>query len=283
VVRHGEEAGPALTARLVTDLRALTEGQQRMWSTGDFHRIGVSQVVVGERLAVALQVHAGERVLDVAGGSGNTALACARRWADVTCTDYVPDLLEHAAARAATEGLPLRTEVADAQDLPYPDGAFDVVTSTFGAMFAPDQPRTAGELLRVLRPGGRLGLASWTPQGWVGEMFRLNAGLRPLPEGVRPPVVWGTREGVEELLGGGTSALTIRERAFDFVHRSGAALYDVFAESFGPTATALAAVDDATRAAFRTSWVALAEEMSNATDGTLCIPATYLEVVAVRA
>jgi SAM-dependent methyltransferase len=157
-----------------------------------------------------------------------------------------------------------------------------VVTSTFGAMFAPDQPRTARELLRVLRPGGRLGLASWTPQGWVGQKLRLNAEVRPLPDSVPPPVVWGTREGVERLLAAGTSTLTFRERAFDFVHRSGAALHDVFAESFGPTATALAALDDAGRAVFRERWVALAEEMSNATDGTLCIPATYLEVVAVK-
>jgi SAM-dependent methyltransferase len=265
----------------VTDLGTVTAAQQQMWSTGDFHRIGVGQVVVGERLAVALQVHAGERVLDVAGGAGNTALACARRWADVVCTDYVPDLLGHAAERARAEGLPLRTEVADAQALPYDSGAFDVVTSTFGAMFAPDQPRTAAELLRVLRPGGRLGLASWTPQGWVGEMFRLNAELRPLPAGVPPAVVWGTREGVEALLGAGTSSMTIRERSYDFVHHSGAALFEVFAESFGPTATLLSALDTAQREAFRSRWVALAEEMSNATDGTLCIPATYLEVVAV--
>lgn len=266
----------------MTDFAVLTRAQQQAWSTGDFHRIGVGQVVVGERLARSLHVHAGEKVLDVAGGAGNTALASARRWADVLCTDYVPDLLAHAVERARAEGLPLRTEVADAQDLPYPDGSFDVVTSTFGAMFAPDQSRTASELLRVLRPGGRLGMACWTPQGWIGSTFRLAAEFRPLPEGVRSPLVWGTREGLEELLGTGTSSLTIRERATDVVYHSAAALFDLYAEFFGPTVTLLAGLDPDARATYRSRWVTLAEELSTATDGTLCVPSTYLEVVAVK-
>jgi ubiquinone/menaquinone biosynthesis C-methylase UbiE len=137
------------------DLGKITERQQKMWSTGDFHRIGVSLLVIGEMLVRSLHVHAGEKVLDVAGGAGNTALAAARRWAGVVCTDYVPELLKHAERRAEVEGLPLRTQVADAQQLPFEDGAFDVVTSTLGAMFAPDQSRTASELLRVLRGGSR--------------------------------------------------------------------------------------------------------------------------------
>src|SRR5215470_4001781 len=183
------------------DLSALTERQQRMWAAGDFHRIGVATVIVGESLVRALHVHAGERVLDVAGGAGNTALAAARRWADVTCTDYVPALLDHAAARAATEGLPLTTRPADAQQLPFPDGSFDVVTSTFGAMFAPDQHRTAAELIRVLRPGGRLGMANWTPHGWVGSNFALQSRFAPPPPGVLPPSSWGTSERLAELFG----------------------------------------------------------------------------------
>lgn len=266
----------------MTDFRLITQRQQQMWATGDFHRIGVGQVIVGEQLARALRVHSGEKVLDVAGGAGNTALACARRWADVTCTDYVPDLLVHARNRAEAEQLPLRTEVADAQDLPYPDGLFDVVTSTFGAMFAPDQTSTARELLRVLRPGGRLGMANWTPQGWIGSTFRLAAEHRPLPPGVHPPTGWGTRERLEELLGGGTTSLTIRERTFDFVYHSASALFDVFVEYFGPMATLWPALERDQQEAFRGKWIALADELNTATDGTLCVPSTYLEVVAVR-
>jgi SAM-dependent methyltransferase len=269
--------------RGVPDFTTVTANQQAMWATGDFHRIGVSQVGVGERLVRSLHVHAGESVLDVAGGAGNTALAAARRWADVLCTDYVPDLLGHAEARAAAEGLPLRTEVADAQRLPYPDGTFDVVTSTFGAMFAPDQERTAGELLRVLRPGGRLGMANWTPSSWVGRSFGLVAQFRPPPEGVRPPSAWGTRERLEELLGPGTASLTVRERAADFVHRSPAELFELFRDWFGPTATLWAALDEDGRERFRAAFLALTEELNVAEDGTVEVPSPYLEVVAVRA
>jgi SAM-dependent methyltransferase len=265
----------------VTDFAGVTKIQQKMWATGDFHRIGVQQIIVGERLAAGLHVHSGEKVLDVAGGAGNAALAAARRWADVTCTDYVPELLVHAAARAEAEEVPLRTEVADAQDLPYPDGFFDVVTSTFGAMFAPDQTRTANELLRVLRPGGRLGLASWTPQGWVGSHLRLTTEFRD-NTGLPSPTTWGTREGLAELLGAGTDRLTIRERSVDIVYHSAEALFDLFVEFFGPTATLWPSLARDRQESFRTRWIALADELNTATDGTLCVPSTYLEVVAVR-
>jgi SAM-dependent methyltransferase len=265
----------------VTDFAGITQLQQKMWATGDFHRIGVQQIIVGERLAAQLHVHSGEKVLDVAGGAGNTALSAARRWADVTCTDYVPELLVHAAARAAAEQVPLRTEVADAQALPYPDGLFDVVTSTFGAMFAPDQTRTANELLRVLRPGGRLGLANWTPQGWVGSHLRLTAEFRTATAGP-PAVAWGTRERLAELLGTGTQSMTIRERSVDIVYHSAEALFDLFVEYFGPTATLWPSLDRDDQEAFRTRWTALADELNTATDGTLCVPSTYLEVVAVK-
>jgi SAM-dependent methyltransferase len=261
---------------------ALSTTLQRIWAAGDFHRIGVGQVIVGERLAVALRVHSGERVLDVAGGAGNAALACARRWADVTCTDFVPELLVHAEARARAEMVPLRTEVADAQALPYPDGLFDVVVSTFGAMFAPDQEKTAQELLRVLRPGGRLGMANWTPEGWVGSMFRLVASYRPPAPGALPPSAWGTQERLGELLGAGTVSMAVRERTQEFVHHSAPALFDLFVEFFGPTATLWPTLDRDRQGEFRRDWIALADRFNVAGDGTLCIPSTYLEVVAVR-
>jgi ubiquinone/menaquinone biosynthesis C-methylase UbiE len=266
-----------------TAVEQLSRAQQAMWARGDFHRIGVSQVVVGELLVRALRVHAGERVLDVAGGSGNTALAAARRWADVTCTDYVPALLEHARERAAAEGLPLRTEVADAQALPYADGTFDVVTSTFGAMFAPDQESVAAELVRVLRPGGRLGMANWTPDSWVGAQFRLQSQYLPAPAGVvHPPSAWGTQQRLHELLDATVASLSVSATDADFVHHSTASLFDLFAHWFGPLASVLERLEDNQRDAFAREWVALAEEHNVAGDGTVQIPSSYLQVVAVK-
>jgi SAM-dependent methyltransferase len=266
---------------MMADFEEITRRQQSMWSKGDFHRIGVGQVVVGEFLARALHVHAGERVLDVAGGAGNTALAAARRWADVTCTDYVPDLLEHARVRAAAEGLPLRIEVADAQALPYPDGSFDVVTSTFGAMFAPDQQATAGELLRVLRPGGKLGMANWTPEGWIGSQFGLQARYLPPPPGVTPPTFWGTRAGLDELLGG-SADLEITAQHSDVVNHTTATLFELYRDWFGPVVTVLSEVGPDQAAAFTRDWIELADQHNIATDGTCEIPSPYLQVVAVK-
>jgi SAM-dependent methyltransferase len=201
----------------------------------------------------------------------------------VTCTDLVPELLERAEARARAEQVPLRTDVADAQQLPYPDSFFDVVTSTFGAMFAPDQERTAAELLRVLRPGGRLGMANWTPEGWVGAMFDLPLTYRPAAPGAVPASAWGTRERLDELLGPGTSSLEVRERDVEFVYHSASALFDLFVEYFGPTATLWPQLSDEEQRSFRREWIEGAEELNTATDGTLCVPAAYVEVVAVRA
>lgn len=268
---------------MTADFGKITEQQQRMWSIGDFHRIGVSQVVVGEMLVRSLHVHAGEKVLDVAGGAGNAALAAARRWAEVLCTDYVPDLLESAQRRAAAEGLPLRTQVADAQQLPFDDGTFDVVTSTFGAMFAPDQERTAAELLRVLRKGGRLGMANWTPQSWVGALFALRAQFLPLPPGVLPPSAWGTEERLRELFGDRVSALEIGRKHADFCYHDTTALFELYRQWFGPTAAAWRTLEEPHRSRFRDDWIALAEKFNVAQDGTCEIPADYLEVVAVTA
>jgi SAM-dependent methyltransferase len=260
----------------------VTAKQQTAWARGDFHRIGVSQVVVSELLVRALHIHAGERVLDVAGGAGNTALAAARRQAEATCTDYVPDLLGHAEERARAEGLPLRTEVADAQALPYPDETFDVVTSTFGAMFAPDQALTASELLRVLKPGGRLGMANWIPTSWVGEQFGLQAAYLPPPEGLRPPTRWGTREGLAELLPADVWRVEFTEQYVDYVQHSTVALWELFSQWFGPVVTVLAAVGPERGAAFREEWIALCDRHNIATDGTCEFPSIYLQVIATK-
>lgn len=262
----------------------MTRAQRALWARGDFHRIGVSQVSVGEMLVRALHVHAGERVLDVAGGAGNTALAAARRCAEVTCTDIVPALLLRARDRAAAEGLPLSTGLADAQALPFPDGSFDVVTSTFGAMFAPDQDKAAAELLRVLRPGGRLGMANWTPDGWVGAQLDVPAHHLPaLRPGTAPPVAWGTRERLDDLLGGHVSDLEISLQYADFVHHSTRGLFELFTHWFGPVATAWSRMTPDQAAACAVEWVDVADRYNIATDGTCEIPAAYLQVVAVKA
>ena len=264
------------------DFAELTARQQQMWATGDFHRIGVAQIGVGERLVRSLGVRAGWRVLDVAAGAGNTALAAARRFAEVTATDYVPDLLERADHRAEAEGLTLVTEVADAQDLPFEPGSFDVVTSTFGAMFAPDQEKTASELLRVLRPGGKVGMANWTPDGFVGEMFALGAKYNPPPKGVRPPTRWGTEPGLAELFGSRGVDVQVRTRRAEFVYPSPEFTLDYYRTWFGPTATAFAGLDEDGQQQMAADLLSLYAAHNTVDDGTVLIPSPYLEVVATK-
>ena len=264
------------------DFAELTARQQQMWATGDFHRIGVAQIGVGERLVRSLGVRAGQRVLDVAAGAGNTALAAARRFANVTATDYVPDLLERADHRAEAEGLTLVTEVADAQDLPFEPGSFDVVTSTFGAMFAPDQEKTASELLRVIRPGGKVGMANWTPDGFVGQMFALGAKYNPPPPGVRPPSRWGTEAGLAELFGSRGVDVHIRTRHAEFVYPSPEFTLDYYRTWFGPTATAFASLDEEGQEQMAADLLALYAANNTVDDGTVLIAAPYLEVVATK-
>ncbi|MGH3699486.1 MAG: class I SAM-dependent methyltransferase [Pseudonocardiaceae bacterium] len=268
---------------MTVELGKITERQQKMWSTGDFHRIGVGLLVIGEMLVRSLHVHAGEKVLDVAGGAGNTALAAARRWADVVCTDYVPELLRHAERRAKAEGLPLRTQVADAQQLPFNDGTFDVVTSTLGAMFAPDQSRTASELLRVLRGGGRWGMANWTPQSWIGSQFALLARFVPPPPELVPPGMWGTEERLHELFGDRVSSLETRLQQVEICYHDTTGLFELFREWFGPVATVWHTLAEPQREELRDSWIALADKFNIARDGTCEMPFEYLEVVAVKA
>ena len=266
----------------MVDYEAVTARQQQMWATGDFHRIGVTTVVVGERLVRAVGVRAGQQVLDVAAGAGNTSLAAARRFGEVIASDYVPDLLATAARRAEAEGLPLKTEVADAQNLPYPDASFDVVLTTFGAMFAPDQDKTASELLRVLKPGGKLGMANWTPSGFIGQLFAVGAKHVPPPPGVNPPSRWGTVEGLQELLGSRGASLQTQERVMDFVYPSASYMLELYRTWFGPTATQFASLDEAGQAAYTDDLMALYAEWNQAPDDTVLIPASYLEVVATK-
>ena len=267
----------------MTDYSVITARQQQVWSEGDFSRIGVAAVIVGELLCEAVDLHPLEQVLDVASGSGNTALAAARRWAEVTASDFVPALLEVAERRAACEGLRLTTRVADAQDLPFPDASFDVVLSTFGVMFAPDQERAAGELLRVCRPGGRIGLANWVPDSGAGDMFRATTVHVPPPPGLRPPVEWGTRERLEELFGDGISSLSIQPRRFVLRAPSLEHMLEHFRTWFGPTKVAFAALDEAGQQALAADLMGVWAKHNRADDGTVVAPWDYAEVVAVRA
>ncbi len=271
-----------MTTTLTPDaLAAVKEKQQATWASGDYAVIGTSLQIIGEQLCESVDLSAGEKVLDVAAGNGNASLAAARRRADVTATDYVDHLLERAARRAEAEALPLTTRVADAEDLPFDDASFDVVLSTVGVMFTPNPERAAAELLRVVRPGGRIGLASWTPEGFIGQMFKVVGAHVPPPEGVPSPLQWGTEARVQDLLGAEAKVETER-RHFTFRYRSAEDFFDTFIAYYGPTVKAWAALDEAGRQSFRDQLIALCERANRNTDGALTIDGEYLEVVATR-
>ena len=225
------------------DFESIKTRQQATWATGDFGRIGVRLQIVGEALCEAVDLRAGEQVLDVAAGNGNASLAAARRFAQVTSTDYVPELLVQGLRRAEADGLPIVTRVADAENLPFEDGSFDVALSTFGVIFAPDQERTAAELLRVVRSGGRIGLANWMPGGFVGEMFNTVARFVPPPAGVASPFAWGTETRLVELFGPYAGDLRTTRKQFVFRYRSADHFIDEFRSFYGPTNRAFAALD----------------------------------------
>jgi SAM-dependent methyltransferase len=255
--------------------------QQAAWAAGDYAVIGTTLQIVGESLCEALDLRAGERVLDVAAGNGNATLAAARRWCDVVSTDYVGALLERARARASAEGLAIQFEQADAENLPFADASFDVVLSTFGVMFTPDQEKAAAELARVCRPGGRIGLANWTPASFVGEIFGLLARYLPPPAGAKLPSLWGTRERLRELFGERLRALEAPTRRFIFRYRSPKHWLDTFRTYYGPINKAFAALDAGKQDALAEDLLALARRFNTATDGGMTVPGEYLETVIV--
>lgn len=260
------------------DLAAIKAKQQVTWSSGDFAVIGSTLQIVGECLAEAADVRAGERVIDVAAGNGNATLAAARRFARVTSTDYVQHLLDKGAARARADGLEVEFKVADAEDLPFENGSFDVALSTFGVMFAPDAPRAAGELLRVVRPGGRIGLANWTPEGFLGDLFRTIGAHVPPPAGLRSPMQWGDPARLDELFGkAGTVAYT--RRCYNFRYLSAEHWVDMFRRYYGPTLKAFAALDEAGQQRLHADLIGLLERHNRGGRASLLIPAEYLEVV----
>jgi SAM-dependent methyltransferase len=264
------------------DLQVVKGRQQLAWSSGDYSRVGNTILLTAELLSEAVDLRSGQRVLDVAAGSGNAALAAARRFADVTATDYVPALLDDARQRAAAEGLSLSFQEADAEALPFPDASFDVVLSTFGAMFAPDHEQVARELLRVARPGGKIGMTNWTPEGFLGDFFRTMGTHVPPPAGVRSPMLWGDMHHLRSLFGDGVSDLTATRRRFAFRQRSPREWIDYFRTYYGPTLKAFDALDDAGKDRLIADLEALIDQHNVATDGTMVVRAEYLEVVATR-
>ncbi len=264
------------------DLAAIKTRQQATWASGDFAIVGVTLDIVGETLAEAVDVRAGERVLDVAAGNGNATLAAAHRFAEVTSTDYVPALLEKGKVRAAAEGLPVRFQLADVEALPFPDASFDVVLSTYGAMFAPNQKATAREMLRVVRPGGRIGLANWTPEGFVGQLFRLIGRYLPPPAGLDSPALWGTEARLATLFGAEAS-IRAERRNFNFRYHSAAHFVQVFRDYYGPTHKAFAALDAGKAADLERDLVALLGSLDRGGGHSLVVPGEYLEVVVTKA
>lgn len=263
---------PAVTARL-----------RDVWASGDYAVIGTTLQIVGELLAEAADVGWDDNVLDVAAGNGNATLAAARRGARVVSTDFVPSLLDRGARRAAAEGLDVTFDVADAEALPYADASFDVALSTFGVMFAANQAQAAAELVRVVRPGGRIGLASWTPDSLVGQVLATRARYVPAPAGTPSPTAWGDEETLRGLLGDAVETVDATERAFTFRYRSPRHFVETFRAWYGPLHTTFAALDDEAAKAFEQDLVALLESQNRGGADALVVPSRYLEAVVVRA
>ena len=265
-----------------TDLTAVKSRQQATWSSGDYAVIGTTLSITGELLCEAVDLRPDQRVLDVAAGNGNATLAAARRWANVTSTDYVAALLDRGRARAAAERLPVTFQEADAEQLPFADSSFDVVLSTFGVMFTPNQQQAAQELLRVCRPGGKIGLANWTPEGLIGQVFRTIGKYVPPPPGVRSPALWGSEQRLNELFGAGTSALAITRRMFVFRYRSAEHWLEIFRTYYGPMLKAFAALDAEGQAGLAADLTELLQRFNQGGTDFLAVPGEYLEVVATR-
>jgi ubiquinone/menaquinone biosynthesis C-methylase UbiE len=261
------------------DLAAVKQRQQGAWSSGDYAVVGTTLQIVGEQLCEALDLRAGSKVLDVAAGNGNATLAAARRWCDVTSTDYVPALLKRGRERAAAEHLTVEFREADAEALPFADASYDVVLSTFGVMFTPDQDKAASELARVCKPGGKIGLANWTPQGFIGQLFKTIGKHLPPPAGVKSPALWGTLARLQEMFGAQASEIAAEPRMFVFRYRSPEHWLEVFKSYYGPMLKAFAALDETAQAALRRDLMALLGEFNHADDGTVVVHGEYLEVV----
>ena len=276
-------AAPTNPAAGQPDLAALKTRQQAAWSSGDYAVVGTTLQIVGESLCEALDVRPGQRVLDVAAGNGNVSLAAARRFCDVMATDYVPALLDRARERAAAERLDIAFREADAEALPFADGSFDVVVSTFGVMFVADHDRAAAELVRVTRRGGKIGLANWTPEGFIGQLFKTIGKHLPPPPGAKSPALWGNRTRIAEMFEPHASSVSTAQRSFTFRYRSPQHWLEVFRTFYGPVLKTFAALDAAGQAALERDLFALIGQFNRSGDDSMVVPSEYLEIVVTRA
>ncbi|CAN5655559.1 class I SAM-dependent methyltransferase [soil metagenome] len=264
------------------DLSAAKSRQQQAWASGDYAVFGTALNIISELLCEAADLRPGERVLDVATGSGNAALAAARRYCEVTGVDYVPTLLEKGRERAAVEGLAVDFQEGDAEDLPFPDTSFDVVLSSVGAMFAPDQERAAAELVRVCRSEGKICMANWIPGSFAGELGSLFGRYSPKVPGLLPPTLWGSEERLQELLGEATESIKIFPRSFTFRYPSVDYYLEVLRDYLGPTRETFRALGSEEKDSLRRDVVDLVGRFNRSGDETMIVPSDYLEVVAVR-
>ena len=264
------------------DLNAVKTRQHAAWSSGDYAIIGTTLQIVGEQLAEACDLRCDEAVLDVAAGNGNATLAAARRGCNVTSTDYVAALLDRGAERAKAERLEVKFQVADVEALPFGDASFDAVLSTFGVMFAPDHAKSAAEMLRVCRPGGRIAMANWTPDGFIGQVFKTLGRHLPPPAGVQPPALWGTEAHLRSLFGEQAASIQATPRLFNFRYRSAAHFIEVFRTWYGPVLKAFAALPADKGAALEQDLGELLNRLNRAGPGSLVVPSEYLEIVITR-
>lgn len=263
------------------DFTAIKAKQQAMWASGDYSRIGTSLQIVGETLAEEMNLPHGAKALDVAAGNGNVSLALARRGARVTSTDYVDALLERGQRRAAADGLDMAFRAADAEALPFADASFDGTASTFGVMFAPDQAKAAGELVRVTRPGGKIGLANWTPDGFIGQLLKTVGRHVPPPKGVHPPTRWGDEEWINAAFAADARYMALVRKHFVFRYASAEHFVDTFRTWYGPTQKAFLALDMAGQNALEADILALIARFDEG-GGTMVVPSEYLEAVVIR-
>lgn len=271
-----------IPAAPVVDLKALKTKQQGAWSSGDYAVVGSTLQIVGEDLCEALDLRAGQKVLDVAAGNGNVALAAARRWCEVMATDYVGSLLDRARLRAEADGFKMQFKEADAENLPFADESFDALVSTFGVMFTPDQERAASELLRVCRKGGKIGMANWAPDSFIGNVFKTIGKYLPPPAGAKSPALWGSKARLVELFNQVPVTIDAHSKNFVMRYRSPEHWLEIFRTFYGPVLKAFAALDTAGQAALTQDLLALINRFNRSGDATMVVPSEYLEVVITK-
>jgi ubiquinone/menaquinone biosynthesis C-methylase UbiE len=263
------------------DFTAVKTRQQAAWASGDYAVVGTTLQIVGETLCEALDLEAGSRVIDIAAGNGNATLAAARRFCTVVSTDYVGALLDKGRERAAAERLAVDFQVADAEALPFADGEFDVALSVFGTMFTPEHARAASEMARVVRPGGKIGVASWTPDSFIGQVFKTIGQYVPPASGLRSPALWGTEEHLRTIFGDNVAQIRAVRKQFVFRYRSTEHFLDIFKRFYGPVHKTFQALPSDKQASLEADLSALMARLARPAD-TLVLPSDYLEAVIVK-